>query len=137
MSDCRCVYPDKCFCSQVEPEVAFVCPPLEPGCDPKTREAVGAVIKAASRLLADYDWNNPEPEEITPTPEEAEDWEPRYVFANEVKVGDYLIDMGTFQKVYSVRTFEPYDSVQIKAGPINYSKRRTNSVWILQKPEGD
>jgi hypothetical protein len=69
------------------------------------------------------------------TPEEAVDWKARYVFAHEVKEGDYLVDMATFQKVYSVRTFEPYDSVQIKAGKINYSKRKTNGVWVLQKPE--
>lgn len=74
-------------------------------------------------------------EPITPTPDEAKEWPLRYRYAHEVKPGDYLISMGTFNKVHRVKTFEPYDSVQINAGGINYARRKRDSFWVLVSPD--
>lgn len=74
------------------------------------------------------------PELLNLTPEEASEWPLRYVNATEVKVGDYLIRQGEFKKVQSVRTFEPYAAVQIKAGGVNYASNNAQNHWVLQKP---
>lgn len=76
---------------------------------------------------------------VEPTPEEAEDWPTRYLPVAQVKEGDYVVDLGEFMKVSRVKTFEPYDSVQITArgprsGTIHYAYRNYNSVWTLIKP---
>lgn len=80
---------------------------------------------------------------ITPTPSEAEDWPLRWLYAEEIKAGDYLIDMGEFMKVIRVTTFEPLGAIQIlargdKSGAINYARTNRHRVhdqfWVLQKP---
>ena len=76
------------------------------------------------------------------TPEEAKDWPMHYLWAEEIKPGDYLIVMGEFQKVDRVKSFEPYSSIQIAArgasGSINYARtnkhRPHDSFWVLVKP---
>jgi hypothetical protein len=76
----------------------------------------------------------PEAEKVIETPQEAVEWPTRYVSAEQVSAGDYLIDLGGFHKVTGVKTFEPYNSVQIKTGNVVRSRTNRQAVWVLKQP---